>query len=291
MLSTICSETVYPYTDLKVCNLGSDYICVELPAFLNKAISKINSLHQLRLMGQYFFGAASQESGSKFIISLNRNFTEVASNHRFILPEDSSELIEYFKNNHHFDISYNRVLDCHESHSVKNESGTEISLEVLLNTESFILLLHPNRILCHRKHLPYLYSILSHRKYEHIDQDILVDRLFKSLVLSQPPKYYEMDFNTIYQSVRKVLSIRKRTIKIVDQNNEILKWGYNEILTSNSKAIIVRYEVEKEIGFIYVNTLTMKAHSLGMSSNYSVKEMFREFHDYCKHDRISFDID
>lgn len=289
MISTVCNEMVYPYTGLKVRDLGDGYYFIDLPDFLAKALNRVSSLYQLRLLGQFFFQKASIDSGVNFAIGINRCESLISMKHRFLLQKND-EISNFLKAQRNIHVTYSPVINCHENESFESGYATNLGLKIVQNTNTFMLLLNPGRILCHSKMLPYINKILYSNNLNCLSDDMASYRIFSSLQIRKSEHNKVISYDDVLTAIRKILPYRRCSLMILDHCELDLQWNSNQSLFTNASEIIVKYVSYGVTGFIHLDTQSLKPKNLGVGSNYVVQEMLREFRDRCRYNKFYYKI-
>lgn len=288
MISTICNEIIYPYDNFRVCNLGDDYLCVHLPSFISKTLGKASSFHQLHLLGSKIFGSVAQDNDVDLGIAINRSLGELSTDHRFLTDSSSHQIRGYIEKNKSSTILYNNILGCYESTNLDSDFMTKTSIEIVKNTNSFVLLMNPNRIVCHRKILPSLGKVFCNNSFNYVDEDIVAHQIINGLTIHKETESAVFSYSDVISAVKKVIEYRKRTISFINEFDSESDWAKNTSLLTNSKMLIFKLKVDGELVYIHLNTLNMKATCLGMGRSYRVKELIREYRDYVRYNGVYF---
>lgn len=290
MISTICNEVIYPFTNFRAANLGNDLLCIELPMYISKTITKTTSIYQLRRVAKLFFDDIAKNCESDFAVAINRSLGELSSDHRLLIDKKSTEILKYLETNNPQAVIYDRLICCHQNSSNDPEFMTKLAIEIVQNTNSFVLLMNPNRIICHRKLLPSLNHFCLLSPFNSLPEDKVVDRIFATMYVRKNTEAIIFDFSDVIVSIKKAIHYRKRSISFINEFDKDVTWEYGSSLITNSKMIIFKIIVDKEAVYIHFDTRTMKAVCMGMSSNFQVKELFREYRDYVRYNKTFFDI-
>lgn len=290
MISTICNEVIYPFTNFRAANLGKDIFCIELPMYISKTITKTTSIYQLSRVAKLFFDDVAKDCESNFAVAINRSLGELCSNHRLLIDSKNSEILEYLKSNNPHAVVYDRLICCYQNSSNDPEFMTKLAIDLVLNTNSFVLLMNPNRIICHRKTLHSLNHFCHLSPFNSIPEEIVADQVFAKMYVRKNTNAMIFDYSDVYVSIKKAIHYRKRSITFINEFDKDVTWEYGSSLITNSKMIIFKIIVEKQAVYIHFNTHTMKAICLGMSCNFQVKELFREYRDYVRYNKTFFDI-
>ena len=290
MISTICNEIIYPYTNFKVSRLGYDLLCVELPTYFSKTITQASSLYQLKCVANYLLKDILNISGKELVVAINRSLGELSTDHRMLISCKNKEVARYIKNKKPHTISYNKHIGCYQNASNDPEYMTKFAIDIAVNTNSLILLMNPNRIICNRDLLHNLNKCFVDSPLNVLNEDLLLKLVFSSLYKSRNSDAKIVEFTDFSTSLRKIVSFRKRSISMLNERELTITWTSGSSIITNAGFIISKMILDHETVYFYYDIHSKKSSCLGMFSNLQVREMLREYRDFVRYNKIFYDF-